>query len=84
MTVSPARARLQQVPMELDPEEPNPSRSSKRGRHKAFEVPGIQAQGGRNRSKRAIVTGRIHRKFRRVNPSLNNTAKYDYHLGVIL
>ena len=84
MTVSPARARLQEVPMDLDPEEPNPSRSSKRGGHKAFEVPGIQAQGGRKRSKRAIVTGRIHRKFRRVNPSLNNTAKYDYHLGVIL
>ena len=84
MTVSPARARIQQVPMDLDPEEPNPSRSSKRGGHKAFEVPGIQAQGGRKRSKRAIVTGRIHRKFRRVNPSLNNTAKYDYHLGVIL
>lgn len=82
MTVSPARARLQQVPMDLDPEEPNPSRSTKRGGHKAFEVPGTQAHGDRNHSKR--VTGRIHRKFRRINPSLNNTAKYDYHLGVTL
>ena len=65
MTLSPARAILQQVPMDLDLEEPNPSRSSKRGGHKAFEVPGIQAHRDRNHSKRAIVTGRIRRKFRR-------------------
>ena len=34
--------------------------------------------------KTAIVTGRIRRRYRKRNPSLNNKSKYDFHLGVFL
>ena len=84
MTLSPARAKLSQASMDLDPEEPSPSRSSKRGGHKATEALRTQAKVDHKRSKLPVATGSIHRKFRKVNHSLNNKAKYDYHIGVIL
>lgn len=84
LTLRHVRANISRAPMDFDPEEPSHSRSSRRGGHKAIEPPRKQAKVEQKHSKRAVVTGNIRRKFRKANPPLNNKAKYDYHIGVIL
>lgn len=83
LTLRPVRAKLSHV-TGLVPEEPSPSRSSRRSSHKATGAAEKQTKLHQKHSKRTVSTGRIRRKFRKTNLPLNNKAKYDYHIGVNL
>ncbi|KAL9952533.1 hypothetical protein ACROYT_G039802 [Oculina patagonica] len=95
LTVRPVQMKVSSIPMDLDPEEPSPSRtraiatgvsrrSSQKEPAKALRHVQQTAKINQKRLKCAVETGRIRRKFRKQNLSLNNRAKYDYHIGVTL
>ena len=93
LTVRPIQTKVTITPMDLDPDEPGPSRTKAAGtsRRSSQKEP-IKAPRRAEQTaeivpkhlKCAVETGRIRRKFRKQNVSLNNKAKYDYHIGVTL
>lgn len=93
LTLRPVQTKVSSIPMDLDPEEPSPSRtratgisrrSSQKDPVKTTRHAQQLAKIHQKHLKCAVETGRIRRKLRKQNLSLNNRAKYDYHIGVTL
>ena len=94
LTFRSMQTTVSNTPMDLDPEEPSPSRtrpagSLRRGSQQKEPVKAPRhaeqtAKIDQKHLKCAVETGRIRRKFRKPSLSLNNKAKYDYHIGVTL
>lgn len=94
LTLRPMQTTVSNTPMDLDPEEPSPSRTrtagtSRRSSHQKEPIKTSRhvqqtVKIDQKHLKCAVETGRIRRKFRKPSLSLNNRAKYDYHIGVTL
>ena len=88
LSVRPVQTKVSITPMDLDPVEPGPSRTrpiAGISRRRSQKGPVQQrAKIDQKHLKCAVETGRIRRKFRKHNLSLNSRAKYDYHIGVFL
>ena len=94
ITLRPMHTTVSNTPMDLDPAEPSPSRTRtagtlRRGSQQKELVKARRhvqqtAKIEQKHLKCTVDTGRIRRKFRKPSLSLNNKAKYDYHMGVIL
>jgi len=85
---------VSKTPIDLDPEEPSHSRTRTTGtlRRSSQQKEFVKARRHVQQTakieqkhlKCALETGRIRRKLRKPSLSLNNKAKYDYHIGVTL
>lgn len=84
LTLRPARVGLDRVSRDLDADVPGLLRHSRRSGLEATEPSTKRGEIDQKNSKPHVATGRIRRKFRKATHLLDNKAKYDYHIGVML